>query len=174
MAFQWTKICIQSSAKSPPNTEAKRTSEPRTKQINSLSMVLQSPCWFQTPTSASMSVLPAASVRDSVYLCLLPVSVWCPVWLPWTPSARAAWASWPSPTTCGPPLLPWWWALSWCTWSTLVEPLRRRRLRRARSQWPAPPMLCWISFGKRLSCVTYYTLAPDRKVSNEIEGFPWF
>lgn len=78
-------------------------------------------------------------------------SVWCQVSLPWTPSAQVAWASWPFPTTCGPPLLPWWWASSWCTSYIRAAPPRRRTLRTARSPWQVLPMRCWTSSGRRPS-----------------------
>lgn len=78
----------------------------------------------------------------------VPLTAWCPVCPPWSPKPAVAWASWPWPTTCGPPSSPWWSASCSCSSS---NPAWGRRWR-ATGWGPAPswprPTPCSTSSGE--------------------------
>lgn len=76
-------------------------------------------------------------------------AAWCRVCRRWSPRRAVGWASWPSPTTCGPPSSRWWSAS--CS-SSSSNPAWGRRWRvtgwEGGPSWPRPTP-CSTSSGER-------------------------
>lgn len=131
-------------------------------------------CFFWSACSFLKSALifyTLAQFLSELTLNLFPHPVLCPACQLWTRRPAVDWASWPSPTTCGPPSLPSLLASCWCWSSTQGRAPRKTTTTPVRVLWWHRQTPCWTWSGNSPQASLEHKDNAEKQRNTTVRGF---